>query len=194
MTRSPPPAETGPESGPESGLDPGAAQGHERGHERGLDPAAFRRALGAFATGVTIITTADARGQRYGVTANSYNSVSLDPPLVLWSLARSSRSLPAFEASGAFAIHILSADQQDLAMRFASSAEDKFSRLALATGHGGVPLLGDCAAHFECMTSARFDGGDHVIFLGQVVRFVRGDKPPLLFHDGKFTRLALPEA
>jgi 3-hydroxy-9,10-secoandrosta-1,3,5(10)-triene-9,17-dione monooxygenase reductase component len=158
-----------------------------------FDSVAFRRALGRFATGVTIVTTVDAEGQQYGVTANSYNSVSLDPPLVLWSLARSSRSIEAFESSGAFAIHILSADQEELAMRFASSAEDKFAGLDVHEGHGGVPLFDDCAAHFECETQERFDGGDHVIFLGRVVHFARGDHQPLVFHDGKFTRLGLPD-
>lgn len=158
-----------------------------------FDSAAYRRTLGRFATGVTIVTTVDEDGQPFGVTANSYNSVSLDPPLVLWSLARTSRSIEAFENSGTFAIHILSADQEELAMRFASPSEDKFAGLDLHAGHGGVPLFEDCAAHFECVTENRFDGGDHVIFLGRVVHFDRGEHEPLLFHDGKFTRLGLPD-
>ena len=155
-----------------------------------FDPAAFRRALGRFATGVTIVTTVDERGQRYGVTANSYNSVSLDPPLVLWSLAKSSRSLAAFQSCKAFAIHVLSAHQQGLAMTFAGRGEqDKLAGLNMRAGHGGVPLFGDCAAHFECESEASFDGGDHVIMLGRVVNFERCDSEPLLFHDGCFARI-----
>ena len=156
-----------------------------------FDPAAFRRALGRFATGVTIVTTVDEAGQRYGVTANSYNSVSLDPPLVLWSLARNSHSLAAFQGSRAFAIHVLGAEQQDLALTFAGRGEqDKFAGLSLRTGHGGVPLFAGCAALFECETQANYDGGDHVIILGRVVNFERGEGAPLLFHDGNFARIA----
>ena len=155
-----------------------------------FDSASFRNALGRFATGVTIVTTVDGEGRIFGVTANSYNSVSLDPPLVLWSLARNSRSTPAFEQCEAFAIHVLSADQEELAMRFAGRGEgDKFAGLEIREGVGGVPLFDDCAAHFECKTENRFDGGDHIIFLGRVVNFERGDHEPLIFHDGQFARL-----
>jgi len=151
-----------------------------------FDPAEYRNALGRFATGVTIVTTCDRDGQRFGVTANSYNSVSLDPPLVLWSLARTSRSFDAFMMAEAFAIHILGAHQQDLAMQFASSGSDKFAGLDVHEGRGGVPLFEECAAHFECVTENRFEGGDHIIFLGRVVEFGRGEHAPLVFHDGKF--------
>lgn len=155
-----------------------------------FDPAEFRSALGRFATGVTIITTVDGQGRRYGVTANSYNSVSLDPPLVLWSLAKTSRSLDAFMACEAFAIHILSAAQEELAMRFASRGDaDKFAGLHVREGHGGVPLFDECAAHLECLTENRFEAGDHIIFLGRVVNFERCDSDPLIFHDGRFTRV-----
>lgn len=162
---------------------------------REFDPADFRSALSRFATGVTIVTTVDEEGNRYGITANSYNSVSLDPPLVLWSLAKSSRSIRAFEKCEAFAIHILSAHQQELAMRFASRGEiDKFAGLHLRQGHGGVPLFEECAAHFECVTENRFEGGDHLIFLGRVIDFERCDNDPLIFHDGRFTRVTPPGA
>ena len=154
-----------------------------------FDSVEYRTALGRFATGVTIVTTVDEAGVRYGVTANSYNSVSLDPPLVLWSLAKKSRSINAFQASDAFAIHILSAHQEELAMRFATSTEDKFEGLHVHSGHGGVPLFDECAAHFECTVENRFEGGDHMIFLGRVINFERGDSEPLVFHDGKFTRV-----
>lgn len=159
-----------------------------------IDALEFRNALGRFATGVTIVTTADGEGRRFGVTANSYNSVSLDPPLVLWSLARTSGSMAAFEKCEAFAIHILGAHQEDLAMRFASRGEDKFAGLDTHPGHGGVPLFDDCVAHFECVTENRFEGGDHIIFLGRVVRFETGEREPLLFHRGAFTRVHPGEA
>lgn len=156
-----------------------------------FNSAAFRTALGRFATGVTIVTTVDDAGNRYGVTANSYNSVSLDPPLVLWSLAKNSRSLDAFQNCEAFAIHILSARQEELAKRFASRSDaDKFDGLHLSTGVGGVPLFEECAAHFECITENRFEGGDHVIYLGRVVNFARGEHEALIFHDGRFARVA----
>lgn len=153
------------------------------------DAKQFRDALGQFATGVTIVTTLGADGTPVGVTANSYNSVSLDPPLVLWSLAKSARSIGAFQNADAFAIHILGEQQQDLASRFASRGEDKFAGLSVGRGHGGAPLLPDCAAHFECRTSYRYEGGDHVIFVGEVVHFETSDKPPLVFHQGRFTRM-----
>ena len=158
-----------------------------------FDAKEFRSALGRFATGVTIVTTVDSAGERYGVTANSYNSVSLDPPLVLWSLAKTSRSAAAFENCEAFAVHILGAHQEALAMRFASSSPDKFADLDVHAGLGGVPLFEQCAAHFECTLENRFEGGDHVIFLGRVMHFARGDAAPLLFHDGKFTRVEAQE-
>ncbi len=154
-----------------------------------IDSRAFRNALGHFATGVTVITTADAAGNRYGVTANSYNSVSLDPPLVLWSLSRASGSLDAFMQGDTFAVHILGAHQEELAMRFASRGDDKFIGLDTRAGLGGVPLFDDCVAHFECRTQERFEGGDHVIFLGQVMHFEECDHDPLIFHRGKFTRV-----
>jgi 3-hydroxy-9,10-secoandrosta-1,3,5(10)-triene-9,17-dione monooxygenase reductase component len=154
-----------------------------------IDSQEFRNALGRFATGVTIVTTADGAGARYGVTANSYNSVSLDPPLVLWSLAKTSRSMDAFRDCEAFAIHILGAHQEELAKRFASRGDDKFAELDTHEGYAGVPLFDDCVAHFECVTENRFEGGDHMIFLGRVVNFEACDHEPLLFHRGSFTRV-----
>lgn len=156
-----------------------------------IDPSEFRSALGRFATGVTIVTTRDPEGRLYGVTVNSYNSVSLDPPLILWSLARSSNSMDAFDRSGAFAVHILGADQEDLARRFATRGNKKFVGLETRPGVKGVPLFDNCLAHFECTTEKRFGGGDHVIFLGRVVNFEACDNPPLLFHLGRFARIGL---
>jgi 3-hydroxy-9,10-secoandrosta-1,3,5(10)-triene-9,17-dione monooxygenase reductase component len=151
-----------------------------------LDPKEFRKALGTFTTGVTIITGRSANGTPVGVTANSFNSVSLDPPMVLWSLAKSSRSLPAFEGSDYWAVHILSADQDALSNQFAKSGEDKFNNVDVTPGAGDVPLLDGCAARLQCKTSFKYEGGDHIIFVGEVVAFDRSNVPPLVFHGGKY--------
>lgn len=144
----------------------------------------FRQALGSFATGVTIVTTSD--GQPIGVTANSFNSVSLDPPLVLWSLARTSGSMDAFRTSGHFAVHILGVHQEDLSGRFARPGTDKFDGIDWREGVAGSPVLKDYSALFECRTVECYDGGDHVIFVGQVENFERRDVAPLLFHAGRY--------
>src|SRR6185503_13266212 len=115
-----------------------------------IDAREFRNALGAFTTGVTIVTTCDGAGRDVGLTVNSFNSVSLEPPLVLWSLARSSASLAAFVEAPYFAVHILGARQEALSNCFARRGADKFAGLELVRGHGGVPLLDGCAARFEC--------------------------------------------
>jgi 3-hydroxy-9,10-secoandrosta-1,3,5(10)-triene-9,17-dione monooxygenase reductase component len=146
----------------------------------------FRNALGAFATGVTIVTTRDEAGRDVGLTANSFNSVSLDPPMVLWSLAKSSRSLPTFLAATHFAVHVLAADQQDLSLRFATRGAEKFAGLELERGAAQVPLLRGCSARFECRTAFRHEGGDHVIFVAAVESFEQSDRPPLIFHGGRY--------
>jgi 3-hydroxy-9,10-secoandrosta-1,3,5(10)-triene-9,17-dione monooxygenase reductase component len=151
-----------------------------------IDPRSFRNALGAFTTGVTIVTTRDADGNDIGLTANSFNSVSLDPPLVLWSLAKTSLSLKAFIESKFFAVHILAADQQPLSDLFARRGADKFAGRTLKRGHGDVPLLEGCSARFECETAFRHDGGDHEIFVGRVITFEHFPKPPLVFMGGKY--------
>jgi len=147
----------------------------------------FRQALGSFATGVTIVTTLDQDGEPVGVTASSFNSVSLDPPLVLWSVSKSSLSLPAFSANGHFAIHVLSAEQTDLADRFARSQSDKWSGVSWRKGAHGSPLLDDHAAVFECTMRHEYDGGDHIILVGEVTNFEAHDKAPLLFHGGQYS-------
>jgi 3-hydroxy-9,10-secoandrosta-1,3,5(10)-triene-9,17-dione monooxygenase reductase component len=151
-----------------------------------LDARAFRTALGAFATGVTIVTTWDAEAGDIGLTANSFNSVSLDPPMVLWSLSRKARSLPMFQGNPYFAVHVLAADQADLSQRFARQGADKFTGLSLQRGEGNVPLLEDCSARFMCRTAFNHDGGDHVIFVGAVTSFLTFHKPPLIFHAGRY--------
>ena len=147
----------------------------------------FRQALSMFATGVTIVTARDADGAVVGLTANSFNSVSLDPPLVLWSLSQRAGSLPAFRRGSHYAIHILAADQVPLAQRFATKDIDRFAGLPWEEGAGGVPLLAGAAARFECFNRSRYEEGDHVIFVGEVERCEhREGAKPLLFHGGRY--------
>lgn len=148
---------------------------------------AFRQALGSFATGVTIATTLDQNDAPVGVTASSFNSVSLDPPLVLWSLSKSSLSFPAFTTSGHFTIHVLGAEQAKLADKFARSQSNKWEGLSWQKGMHGSPLLDDHAAVFECVTRHEYDGGDHIILVGEVTAFEARDKAPLLFHGGQYS-------
>lgn len=146
----------------------------------------FRVALGRFATGVTVVTTVDPSGRDVGVTANSFNSVSLEPPMVLWSLARKARSLDAFIRSEYFAVHVLSFSQAEVSARFARSGEDKFAGLPVARGLGGVPLLQGCSARFQCRRSFVHEGGDHLIIIGTVEAFDHADLAPLVFHGGSY--------
>lgn len=150
------------------------------------DPVELRRALGRFATGVTIVTTRTEDGRLEGLTANSFSSVSLDPPLVLWSLRRSARSLPSFMVANWFVVHVLGSHQRDLSARFASGTENRFEGLAFETGLGGCPVLADGLAHFECSVHDRVEAGDHVIFLGRVERMRHRDGEPLLYSGGRY--------
>ena len=151
-----------------------------------FDPRELRATLGTFTTGVTIITARGTDGLPVGVTANSFNSVSLDPPMVLWSLAKNSRSLAAFQQAGHFAVHILAAGQEELSNRFAKSGVDKFTGVDCGDGAGGAPLLEHCSARLQCRTSFVYEGGDHLIFVGEVVAFDRSGLPPLVFQAGKY--------
>lgn len=146
---------------------------------------ALRQSLGQFATGVAIVT-AQGESQSVGVTVNSFSSVSLDPPLVQWSIAKSSQSNPVFMVASHFAVHVMTADQIDLASRFARSGPDKFAGLHSSVGLGGAPLLHDCAAVFECSAHARHDAGDHTILIGRVERYQHQDRPLLLFAKGRY--------
>lgn len=146
----------------------------------------LRDALGRFATGVTIVTTLDLAGRPIGLTANSFNSVSLDPPIVLWSLARRSLNLRSFLDAGHFAVNVLAADQQALSDRFAKPACDRFAGVDWEAGTAGVPVLPGAVASFECATDNLVEGGDHVIFLGRVARFRHADKEPLIYHAGRY--------
>jgi 3-hydroxy-9,10-secoandrosta-1,3,5(10)-triene-9,17-dione monooxygenase reductase component len=146
----------------------------------------FRNALGSFATGVTIITARSPDGTDVGVTANSFNSVSLDPPMILWSLAKTSTSFDAFMAAEHFAVHILAMDQEALSGRFAKSNTDKFSGLTVERGRGAIPLLPGCAARFQCRSAYRHEGGDHIILVGEVEAFDHDGHAPLAFHGGRY--------
>ena len=159
-----------------------------------FDATEFRKALGAFATGVTIITTRTADGKPLGLTANSFNSVSLNPPLVLWSLANSSMSLETFKTAPHWAVHVLASDQEALSGRFAKRGEDKFAGLDFDTGVGDIPLLRGCTARFQCKTAFQYEGGDHVIFVGEVISFDRADSSPLVFHGGRYAHAAHRDA
>ena len=155
-----------------------------------FDQRELRDALGCFATGVTVVTTHSDRGP-LGMTANSFASVSLDPPLVLWSPARKSLRFPAFETAPFFAIHILAEDQIALSNRFATSGDD-FGGVAFHRGDGDTPLLDGCAARFECAHSAGHDGGDHLIVVGEVLRMTCTDKRPLLYYRGGYRGVGAP--
>jgi flavin reductase (DIM6/NTAB) family NADH-FMN oxidoreductase RutF len=150
-------------------------------------PSEFRAALGMFATGVTIVTARAANGKLVGLTANSFNSVSLSPPLVLWSLAHAAGSMAVFSAGSHYAINVLAADQQELAQRFAAKGVDRWAGVSHSEGVAGAPLLTGAAATFECYNRSRYEEGDHVIFVGEVERCQhRADASPLLFHGGRF--------
>lgn len=148
----------------------------------GFDPQAFRTALSQFATGITIITATGADGRRVGVTANSFNSVSLSPPLVLWSLAHKSGSFSAFQTCTHFAVNVLAADQEHLSRHFAQHAADKFAGIETVAGAGGSLLLPGSLAQFECRTRSLYPEGDHTIFVGEVIQFAHTDKAPLVYQ------------
>ena len=147
----------------------------------------FRASLGMFATGVTIVTARTGTGELVGLTANSFNSVSLSPPLVLWSLSQAATSMEAFRKGSHYAINILAADQQALAQRFASRGVDRFADVDFVEGACGAPLLAGAVATFECFNRSRYTEGDHVIFVGEVEHCThRSGIAPLLYHGGRF--------
>jgi len=151
-----------------------------------IDPGEFRRALGCFATGVAVVTVLDAQGEKVGITVSSFNSVSLEPPLVLWSVGVDSMSYDVFVEADYFAVHILTKYQEDLCDRFAQRRADKFSNLDCAEGIHGVPILPEFAACFECSTEHVYPGGDHKIIVGRVHRFEERDADPLIIHRSRF--------
>jgi flavin reductase (DIM6/NTAB) family NADH-FMN oxidoreductase RutF len=153
-----------------------------------FDPRDLRNAFGSFATGVTVVTSGHTGSRRVGVTANSFSSVSLDPPIVLWSLVTSSPSLEVFDQTDRFVINILSLDQVDLSKRFSSSALNKFEGVGFTDGLGGLPVLNDCVATLECKTTQRLVVGDHILFLGRVENYCYERKPTLMFCQGSYVQ------
>lgn len=152
-----------------------------------LDAKEFRNALGQFPTGVTVVTTLDKDGNKVGMTANSFSSVSLDPMLVLWSIAKTSSSFEVFNETEHFAIHVLNANQKDVSNTFASKdCADRFAQVAHSAGHAGLPILDDYSALFQCEIEARYEGGDHIIMVGRVVEFDNKAEAPLVFHAGRY--------
>lgn len=163
------------------------SQTRKQAHPPGFSNSEFRTALGMFATGVTIVTARAPNGERVGLTANSFNSVSLAPPLVLWSLSQAASSMESFRNGSHYAINILAADQQALALRFATRGVDRFADVAFAEGVCGAPLICGSVATFECFNRSRYVEGDHVIFVGEVEHCShRAGAAPLLYHGGKF--------
>jgi flavin reductase (DIM6/NTAB) family NADH-FMN oxidoreductase RutF len=156
-----------------------------------FDVKEFRRALGSFPTGVAIITMRGPNGEPVGLTCNSFSSVSLEPPLVLWSLRKASKSIEIFRASKSFAIHVLAEDQDQLSQRFAtSSIANKFEGVASSTGYDELPLIDNCVARFQCSMFAQHEAGDHVIFIGKVEQFeVVREEDPLVFYKGAYMML-----
>src|SRR3954470_3495932 len=148
----------------------------------------FRSALGCFPTGVCLITTLAPDGRRVGLTANSFSSVSLEPPMVLWSLSRNATSAPAFRDAEYFAINVLAAEDAALSGHFAKAGADKFAAYAgrFSDGMGGAPVLAGALATFECHSRHRYYGGDHIVLIGVVERYAYTDGAPLVFHRGRY--------
>lgn len=176
-------AATAAQPGPNGPGEPGSA-----------DPALayreFRNALGRFATGVTVVTALDLDAKPIGLTVSSFNSVSLAPPLILWSLSLLSPHFDAFCKAGRYAVNVLAAGQRHFSDRFATRNDDHFADLPQHVGLGGVPLIDGCCAWFECVGEAQYPGGDHIIFVGRVERFAQGAATsPLVFHSAQYRAL-----
>lgn len=156
-----------------------------RAESRSFDTLHFRSALSQFATGVTVITTRLADGTFLGLTASSFNSVSLDPPLVLWSLGNAARSMSAFSGNSHYVVNVLSAEQAHLAQQFSSKVEDRFAGVEYSLSRTGHPILSGVSAWFECHNRSRYPEGDHVIFVGEVEHCEFTPQAPLIFHSGQ---------
>ncbi|MGP9568798.1 flavin reductase [Halomonas sp. AOP5-B2-8] len=156
-----------------------------------IDTRDFRNALGKFATGVTVITTRDAEGEHYGVTASSFNAVSMTPPLILWSIDKNAYSLDAYCKAEHFVVNVLGSDQVPISNRFAQRGENKFQGIEQEEGVGGSAKITGSVAHFECRTWQVYEGGDHFIIVGEVLKYSYQDgRGSLVFHNGRY---ALPE-
>ena len=154
-----------------------------------LETREFRNALGAFSTGVTIVTALGPQGEKMGMTVNSFSSVSLDPALILWSIDRGASCFGEFIASSHYAVHILSAEQTALSNLFASRENDQFTGLACDKGIADLPLLPDYSACFQCAAEHQYAGGDHVILVGRVLAFCDRGAAPLLYYRGGYASL-----
>ena len=156
-----------------------------------FDDRELRNAFGCFATGVTIITTLDRSGEKIGITANSFTSLSLDPPLVLFCVADKINSFEAFESCRHFNVNVLHEEQVDLSNNFARSADDKWDGIAHGSGTNGCPLFEDALATLECTKHAMYEGGDHLIIVGRVtdISYDRNGGRPLLYFQGDYARL-----
>jgi 3-hydroxy-9,10-secoandrosta-1,3,5(10)-triene-9,17-dione monooxygenase reductase component len=159
------------------------------GSQQAFEAGEFRKALGSFTTGVTVVTTRGTENNDIGLTANSFNSVSIEPPMILWSLGKNALSMPQFRAAQYFAVHILSEDQEAISGQFAKRGVDKFAGVEIERGPNDVPLLKHCAARFVCKTAHQYEGGDHIIFVGEVIEFTHWERLPLLFHGGQYSQL-----
>lgn len=153
------------------------------------DGRAFRRALGQFATGVTVIT-ANYEGKNYGMTANSFSSVSIEPALILWSIRKESQSLAAFKSSRYFAINILGQNQSDVSSLFGRPSDNQFDAVSWKPNENAVPLIDGAIGHLECKLHETIDAGDHFIIIGEVEKYTRTEGSPLLFAQGQFGRVA----
>ena len=155
-----------------------------------IDPIKLRNAFGCFVTGVTVMTGRDNNDKLVGMTVNSFSSVSLNPPLALWSIAETATAFDVFREASHFTIHILHAGQEQVSRQFASKNIDKFVGFDYDIGIGDVPRLTDYAARFECSTEFRYPGGDHIILVGRILAFDKTDKEPLVFYKGQYKTLA----
>jgi len=163
------------------------------GNRSKIDSLLLRQALGCFATGVVVATTRGENNAPVGLTINSFSSVSLDPPLILWSIALNAPSLDAFRTHPGFTINILSDDQQSTCAQFAKPADDKFKGIDWHPGYEDTPVINDALAVLQCRTYRRYEGGDHEILLGEVMDISFNEKKPLVFHRGALTELASSE-
>lgn len=158
-----------------------------------VDTRALRDAFGCFATGITVVTTVDDRGEKYGVTANSFTSLSLEPPLCLFCLDNKALSFDAFQESRHFAVNVLAQEQEALSSNFARSNVDKWNGVAYETWTTGAPILPGCVANLECDVEATHEGGDHVIIVGRVreMAYRDGNCRPLLYYKGRYNALSV---
>lgn len=170
----------------QSPVDPPFIRAEKREGDTELDAHLFRQALAQFATGITIITTQRTDGQYVGVTANSFNSVSLHPPLVLWSLSKKSSSHDAFATAEYYGVSVLAAEQQELSLHFSTFKGDRFAGLDVIEGLGGCPLIPNALAHFECRVKSRYDEGDHYIMVGEVLKCDFREGEALVYRSRKY--------